>query len=161
MTADNTNETGGVAQDQGSAGKSRGRKAARKRSATARSTAAKRGGSTASRRAASSRASASSDQGAAGRGRSSRSGGKSASRRSGSSSGAGGGLGARLLARAGRAIPLASRGIADQRIVQRLADERPYMLGALGLGIGAMIGLMLPGTLSSMTGRSRRGRNSR
>ena len=32
------------------------------------------------------------------------------------------------------------------------------MLGAIGLGIGAMIGLMLPGTLSSMTGRSSRGR---
>jgi hypothetical protein len=28
----------------------------------------------------------------------------------------------------------------DQRMVQKLADERPYMLGAIGLGIGAMIG---------------------
>ena len=33
-------------------------------------------------------------------------------------------------------------------MVQRLVDERPYMLGALGLGIGAMIGLMLPSPLS-------------
>ena len=37
----------------------------------------------------------------------------------------------------------------DQRMVQRLVDERPYMLGALGLGIGAMIGLMLPSPLSA------------
>ncbi|MFO1132899.1 MAG: hypothetical protein U1E16_12925 [Hyphomicrobiales bacterium] len=43
-------------------------------------------------------------------------------------------------------------------MVQRLVDERPYMLGAIGLGIGAMIGLMLPGTLSSMTGHGSRGR---
>jgi hypothetical protein len=47
----------------------------------------------------------------------------------------------------------------DQRMVQRLVDERPYMLGALGLGIGAMIGLMLPSPLqmgSRSSGRSRR-----
>jgi hypothetical protein len=50
----------------------------------------------------------------------------------------------------------------DQRMVQRLVDERPYMLGALGLGIGAMIGLMLPsplhigGSSSRSSGRSRR-----
>jgi hypothetical protein len=43
--------------------------------------------------------------------------------------------------------------------VQRLVDERPYMLGAIGLGIGAMIGLMLPGTLSSMTRSKGRGRS--
>jgi hypothetical protein len=45
--------------------------------------------------------------------------------------------------------------------VQRLVDERPYMLGALGLGIGAMIGLMLPSPLhmrqaSRGSSRSRR-----
>jgi hypothetical protein len=38
----------------------------------------------------------------------------------------------------------------DQRMVQKLADERPYMLGAIGLGIGAMIGLMLPSPLGRM-----------
>ena len=44
----------------------------------------------------------------------------------------------------------------DQRMVQRLVDERPYMLGALGLGIGAMIGLMLPSPFSSTGGSSSR-----
>lgn len=58
-------------------------------------------------------------------------------------------------------MPLASRGFGDQRMVQRLVDERPYMLGAIGLGIGAIIGLMLPGTLASMRGRSGRVRANR
>jgi hypothetical protein len=49
----------------------------------------------------------------------------------------------------------------DQRTVQRLVDERPYMLGALGLGIGAMIGMMLPSAFSSMGGSSSRGRSRR
>lgn len=39
-------------------------------------------------------------------------------------------------------------------MVQRLVDQRPNMLGALGLGIGAMIGLMLPSPLSGMGGSS-------
>lgn len=83
--------------------------------------------------------------------------------RSGASGGhpAGAGLAARVIASAGRAIPLASRALPDHRMVQRLVDDRPYMLGAIGLGIGAIIGLMLPGTLSSMSGRSACGRNSR
>lgn len=55
-------------------------------------------------------------------------------------------------------MPLASRSMPDQRMVQRLVDERPYMLGALGLGIGAMIGLMLPSPLSGMGGGSSQGR---
>ena len=54
-------------------------------------------------------------------------------------------------------MPLAIRSRPDQRMVQRLVDERPYMLGALGLGIGAMIGLMLPSPLS-MSGSSTSGR---
>ena len=59
-------------------------------------------------------------------------------------------------------MPLASRSMPDQRMVQRLVDERPYMLGALGLGIGAMIGLMLPSPLSGMGGTSQgRGRSRR
>lgn len=57
-----------------------------------------------------------------------------------------------------RAMPLASH-LPDQRMVQRFVDQRPYMLGALGLGIGAMIGLMLPGALFlRASGRSVRGR---
>ena len=60
-------------------------------------------------------------------------------------------------------MPLASRSMPDQRMVQRLVDERPYMLGALGLGIGAMIGLMLPSPLSGRGGASSssRGRSRR
>jgi len=46
-------------------------------------------------------------------------------------------------------------------MVQRLVDERPYMLGALGLGIGAMIGLMLPSPLSMGGSSSRSGGRSR
>jgi hypothetical protein len=46
-------------------------------------------------------------------------------------------------------------------MVQRLVDDRPYMLGAIGLGIGAMIGLMLPVTISSLTGGASRGRSRR
>lgn len=148
MTADNNNEATGTAQE-GGAGKPRGRKTAKKRSGS-RSSATKRGRTTVSRRPSASRSG--SDQASGGRGR---------SRRRSSTSSSGGGLGSRLLASAGRAIPLASRALPDQRMVQRLVDQRPYMLGAIGLGIGAMIGLMLPGTLSSMTGRSRRSRNSR
>jgi len=58
---------------------------------------------------------------------------------------------------ASRAMPLASR-MSDQRMVQRLVDERPYMLGAIGLGIGALVGLMLPSPLQS--GRSFSGTRS-
>ena len=41
----------------------------------------------------------------------------------------------------------------SDRTVQKLVDERPYVLGAIGLGIGAIIGLMLPSPLSG-SGRS-------
>ncbi|PZF77954.1 hypothetical protein DK847_05875 [Aestuariivirga litoralis] len=151
MTADNSNDNGHQTQGEAGSAGPRGRKPARKRSGGM----AKRGRkATASRRSsASSRGSTQAEQAPA-RSRSTRGRGKSISNSSG-------GFGARLLARAGRAIPLASRGLGDQRVVQRLADERPYVLGAIGLGIGAVIGLMLPGTLSSMAGRSRRGRTSR
>ena len=57
-------------------------------------------------------------------------------------------------------MPLSSAS-GGERMVQRLVDERPYMLGAIGLGIGAMIGLMLPGTLSSLTRGAGRGRSAR
>jgi hypothetical protein len=60
---------------------------------------------------------------------------------------------------ASRAMPLA-RSMPDQRMVQRLADERPYMLGALGLGLGALIGMMLPSPFS-MSGSRSSGRSRR
>lgn len=102
----------------------------------------------------------------------------SASAGSRKSSGSSGGIAARVLSRgrkaagsaydwaaegASRAIPLASRSMPDQRTVQRLVDERPYMLGALGLGIGAMIGLMLPSPLHAVSRPSprRNGRSGR
>lgn len=146
MTADNSNETTGPASEQGA--KPRGRKASRKNAA------AKRGRTTASRRSAAAEQPNRSRSGNASSTRSRRRSGRSTS-----SSASSGGIGARLLASAGRAIPLATRSLPDQRMVQRLVDERPYMLGAIGLGIGAMIGLMLPGTLSSMTRRAPRGRS--
>lgn len=144
MTADNRNDTTGSVQVQGAT--PRGRKAPRK------SGAAKRGRSLAARRAAATEPASRSRKGSAAGTRN-----RSRSARS-SSSASSGGIGARLLATAGRAIPLVSHSIPDQRMVQRLVDERPYMLGAIGLGIGAMIGLMLPGTLSSMTRHAARGR---
>jgi len=61
---------------------------------------------------------------------------------------------------ASRALPLAARRMPDQRMVQKLVDERPYMLGAIGLGIGAMIGLMLPSPLSSTSGNTSSGSRS-
>lgn len=145
MTADNSNDTTGSVQVQGAT--PRGRKAPRK------SGAAKRGRSLAARRAAATEPPSRSRKGSAAGTRN-----RSRSGRSTSSSASSGGIGARLLATAGRAIPLVSHSIPDQRMVQRLVDERPYMLGAIGLGIGAMIGLMLPGTLSSMTRHAARGR---
>jgi hypothetical protein len=51
-------------------------------------------------------------------------------------------------------MPLARSAIPDQRLVQRLVDERPYMLGAIGLGIGAMIGMMLPNPFNGSASRS-------
>lgn len=156
MTADNSNETNGQAPE-GTATKTRARKASRKRS-PASGQAAKRGKAVAS-------------------GRGSRAGGaQTASRGRGSRSTAAAesnsGIASRVLSRgrkaaawavegASRAVPLASRSMPDQRMVQRLVDERPYMLGAIGLGIGAVIGLMLPGTLSSMSSRNSSARKSR
>lgn len=160
MTADTTNtESNARSSDQGNGSKSGARKAARKRSG-ARSSAAKRSRGASSRTNEASSRSKSPVRKAArrtGSGASSASGSTSRSSRSG--------IASRVLSSgrraadwavegASRAIPLATRGLSDLRMVQRLADERPYMLGAIGLGIGALIGLMLPGTLSSMRGGS-------
>ncbi|MFN4140851.1 hypothetical protein [Aestuariivirga sp.] len=126
--------------------------------------------SSASARSGSRRSSSASSASSSRRSRSGKSGSSSSSSR--------GGIASRLLSTsrkaagtayewaaegASRAIPLASRGMPDQRMVQRLADERPYMLGALGLGIGAMIGLMLPSPLYMRGGFASRsgGRNRR
>ncbi len=171
MTADENTEN--LGQDQGSTGKSRGRKASRKRGTTtpakrsrtsaassrsggSRSTSESQGRGT-KRAARSGRSSGQGSSATASRSRSTRSSGRTGSSSSGSGSSRSG-IASRLLSGMGRAIPLAARSMPDQRVVQRLADERPYMLGALGLGIGAMIGMMLPGTLSSMRGRSTSGR---
>lgn len=165
MTADKSMETTGQDQEQG-ARKSGGRKTGRK--ASARGGAAKRK-TAASRRTATSRSSRTDSADSKSRsGSSSSARGRSRSgRKSGGSSSSSSGIASRFLSRgrkaagnayewaaegASRAIPLASRSMPDQRMVQRLVDERPYMLGALGLGIGAMIGLMLPSPLSSRGG---------
>jgi hypothetical protein len=170
MTADKSMESTGQDQEQGAkktgARKSGARKSARKKQ-SARGATAKR-----SRAAAAARRSTASGS------RSTGSKTRSSSRTSTSRKSAGGssGLTSRLLSRsrraagnayewaaegASRAIPLASRSMPDQRTVQRLVDQRPYMLGALGLGIGAMIGMMLPSPFSSTGGSSSRGRSRR
>lgn len=143
---------------------SRGAAAKRSKAQASRRSGASRSGS----RTASSGTSRSSTRGRSGRSSSRKS-------RSGSTSSSSG-IASRFLSRgrkaagdayewaaegASRAIPLASRSMPDQRMVQRLVDERPYMLGALGLGIGAMIGLMLPSPLSMGGSSSRSGGRSR
>ena len=65
---------------------------------------------------------------------------------------------------AGRALPRAARHLPDQRTLQSLFEDRPFLLGAIGLGLGAMIGMMLPGRLTSGHSSSARrwaGRSSR
>lgn len=42
-----------------------------------------------------------------------------------------------------KALPLAKRHIPDQRQLQDIIENRPLVLGAIGLGIGAIVGLML------------------
>ena len=166
MTAEKTAETNGQSPNQ-TQPKSRARKAVSRKGAAKRKTAA------ASRRGVSSSASPRSSKNAS-KSASART--RCTSKKSAASSGYAGAA-TRLLSRgkraagnayewaaegAGRALPLAARRMPDQRMVQKLADERPYMLGALGLGIGAMIGLMLPSPIGRMsspasqsTGRSR------
>ena len=170
MTADKSMDATGQDQEQGA--NKGGRKSARKRSSS-RGGAAKRTKTAASRRSTASRSKSAASSSTSSRGRAR----KAGSRSSRSSSGNSSGIASRLLLRsrraagsayewaaegASRAMPLASRSMPDQRMVQRLVDERPYMLGALGLGIGAMIGLMLPSPLSGMGGTSQgRGRSRR
>ncbi len=65
---------------------------------------------------------------------------------------------------ASRALPRAARHLPDQRTMQSLFEDRPLLLGAIGLGLGAMIGMILPGLLMSgnaSSARRRSGRSSR
>ena len=57
---------------------------------------------------------------------------------------------------AGRTLPKAARYVPDQRTLQNLLEERPLVLGAIGLGLGAMIGMMLPSRLTGRSGPARR-----
>jgi hypothetical protein len=50
---------------------------------------------------------------------------------------------------AGRALPRAARHLPDQKTLQGVLEDRPFLLGVIGLGVGAMIGMMLPGHLVS------------
>ncbi len=50
---------------------------------------------------------------------------------------------------AGRALPRAARRLPDQRTLKSVFEDRPILLGVIGLGVGAMIGMMLPGHLMS------------
>jgi hypothetical protein len=65
---------------------------------------------------------------------------------------------------AGRAMPIAARRLPDRQTLQSLLEERPFVLGAIGLGLGAVIGMMLPGRVMrgySSPARSRKGRSAR
>ena len=61
---------------------------------------------------------------------------------------------------AGRALPRAARYVPDQETMRNVLEERPLVLGAIGLGLGAIIGMMLPshllGVKSSNARRSNR-----
>ncbi len=64
---------------------------------------------------------------------------------------------------AGRALPSAARHLPDQRTLQSVFEDRPILLGVIGLGVGAMIGMMLPrhqmgGYSSPVRGRTSRKR---
>lgn len=62
---------------------------------------------------------------------------------------------------AGRALPRAARHLPDQRTLQSVFEDRPILLGVIGLGVGAMIGMMLPGHLMSGYSPPARSRSSR
>jgi ElaB/YqjD/DUF883 family membrane-anchored ribosome-binding protein len=52
---------------------------------------------------------------------------------------------------AGKNIPRATSHLPDQRTVQSFMSEKPLIIGAVGLGIGVMIGSMLPSIHSKPT----------
>jgi hypothetical protein len=57
---------------------------------------------------------------------------------------------------ASRALPEAARRLPSQSKIQSIMEERPLVLGAIGLGIGALIGVMLPNALASGKPAARR-----
>lgn len=64
-----------------------------------------------------------------------------------------------LAGQAGNAGSRAIRNMPDSRSLQTMMDERPLLLGAVGLGIGVLIGAMLP-SIHGSSGHQQRGRRS-
>ncbi len=63
---------------------------------------------------------------------------------------------------AGRALPRVARYVPGQGKMRNLLQERPLVIGALGLGLGALIGMMLPSrTLNKLGVKGSNGRRSR
>ncbi len=62
---------------------------------------------------------------------------------------------------AGRALPRAARHLPDQKTLQGVLEDRPFLLGVIGLGVGAMIGMMLPGHLGYSSPAPRQASRSR
>lgn len=66
---------------------------------------------------------------------------------------------------AGRVLPRASSFTSERGKWRNMIEDRPLMLGALGLGIGAILGMMMPSRLTGGRKSSRspsrgRGRQS-
>lgn len=64
---------------------------------------------------------------------------------------------------AGSALPKATRdlGLPDQKSLKTMIDERPLIIGAVGLGIGVALGSMLPAVGLPGRGKLARARSSR
>jgi hypothetical protein len=63
---------------------------------------------------------------------------------------------------AGRSFPRASEYVPDRSTLRNLFEERPLVIGAIGLGLGAVIGMMMPSRLmgGNSSGRGRSGGSS-
>lgn len=64
---------------------------------------------------------------------------------------------------AGSALPRATRqlGLPDQKSLQALIDDKPLIIGAVGLGIGVVLGSMLPSASQVGNGKRPTSRPSR
>ncbi len=63
---------------------------------------------------------------------------------------------------AGSALPKATRDhLPDQKSLKTMIDERPLIIGAVGLGIGVALGSMLPTIRLPGRGKPARGKSSR
>jgi hypothetical protein len=64
---------------------------------------------------------------------------------------------------ASSALPKTTRdlGLPDQKSLKTMIDERPLIIGAVGLGIGVALGSMLPTVGLPSRGKSARGKSSR